>query len=292
MRAFLYFRGNQTYPGMRYIFTILLFFFLAPLVQAQRPNNLKQQVDSLRELTKAIEDSLWVYRSRNEILLNAKFTLEDQRDSVQMLLNNSRYRGHRYRIEALRLKKILESSVDRVDSLQKAYDEIAIGSGATLAEYRKQIILLTKERNSLASKNQSLQTKLSRLKQVNRNGLLALNIKAYPGKIRRNRFAAQSRAHNVDRIWVEFKLTRAPKISPKEQIIIKLFDGTNYEIPLKPYRDKLGKPKPTSQHLIVEPNITERQKLSRGVYSIRLYLTIAEKGIYNQEIGRAEFTLR
>lgn len=284
---------------MKYIFTILLFFFLAPLVQAQRSNNLKQQVDSLRELTKAIEDSLWVYRSRNEILLKAKLTLEDklgstedQRDSVQMLLNNSHYRERRYRTEALRLKKILENSEDKVDSLQKAYDEIAIGSGATLAEYRKQIILLTKERNSLANKNQSLQTKLSKLKQINRNGLLALNVKAYPGKIRRNRFAAQSRARNVDRIWVEFKLTRAPKISPKEQITVKLFDGTNYEIPLKPYKDKLGKPKPTSQNLIVEPNFAERQKLSRGVYSIRLYLTIAEKGIYNQNIGRVEFTLR
>ncbi|HAS40989.1 MAG TPA: hypothetical protein DCS93_10935 [Microscillaceae bacterium] len=258
----------------------------------------KQAVDSLKGLSSSLKDSVSSKTTENEELVKRKFELEDklnaaedQRDSVQKLLNNSRYRERRYRLEASRLKKLLEDSEDKVDSLQKAYDEIAAGSGSTLAEYRKQIEQLTTERNSLASQNQSLQAELSKTKNDSQNALFALSVRAVPGEVRRNQFSPSTRARRTDRVQVQFKLTRAP--SPEENIVVKLFDATNKEIPLKPsYRNNIGKPTPTNQQLIVEPDVDAKRKFSRGNYSIRLFLTNVNQGINNQSIGIAEFSLR
>ncbi|OJJ18702.1 hypothetical protein BKI52_24160 [marine bacterium AO1-C] len=258
----------------------------------------KQAVDSLKGLSSSLKDSVASKTTENEELVKRKFELEDklnaaedQRDSVQKLLNNSRYRERRYRLEAARLKKLLEDSEDKVDSLQKAYDEIAAGSGSTLAEYRKQIEQLTTERNSLASQNQSLQAEISKLKDDNKNPLFAESLRVIPGEIQRGRFSPSTRARRTDRLQVQFKLTRAS--SPEENIVIKLFDATNKEIPLKPsYRNNIGKPTPTNQQFIVEPDVDAKRKFSRGNYSIRMFLTNVNQGINNQSIGIAEFSLR
>ena len=92
----------------------------------------KEAVDSLKGLSSSLKDSVASKTTENEELLKRKFEVEDklnaaedQRDSVQKLLNNSRYRERRYRLEAARLKRLLENAEDKVDSLQKAYDEIA-----------------------------------------------------------------------------------------------------------------------------------------------------------------------
>lgn len=258
----------------------------------------KVAVDSLKGLSSSLKDSVSSKTTENEELLKVKFKLEDklgnaedQRDSLQKLLNNSRYRERRYRVEAGRLKKLLENSQDKVDSLQKAYDEISAGSGSTLAEYRKQIEQLTTERNSLASQNQSLQAELSKVKDDNQNALFALTVRAVPGEIRRNRFSPSTRARRTDRVQISFQLSRAA--APNENIMLKLFDATNKEIPLKPsYRNNIGKPTPTNQQLIVEPDVDAKRKFSRGNYSIRLFLTNVNQGINNQSIGIAEFSLR
>lgn len=255
-------------------------------------------VDSLRGLSSSLKDSVSTKSAENEELLKKKFELEDKlnkvedkRDSVQKLLNNSRYRERRYRVEAGRLKKLLEDAQDKVDSLQKAYDEISAGSGSTLAEYRKQIEQLTTERNSLASQNQTLQAEMSKLKNDSQNALFALTVRAIPGELRRSRFSASTKARNTDRVQVSFQLTRAP--AANENIVIKLFDATNKEVPLKPaYRNNIGKPTPTNQQIIVEPDSDARRKFSRGNYSIRLFLTNVDQGINNQSIGIAEFSLR
>ena len=147
------------------------------------------------------------------------------------------------------------------------------------------------ERNSLASQTQSLQTELSKLKNDSQNALFALNVRAVPGKVRRSRFSPSNRARRTDRVQIQFKLTRAP--SAEETIVVKLFDATNKEIPLKPsYRNNIGKPSPTNQQLIVEPDVDAKRKFSRGNYSIRLFLTNVNQGINNQSIGIAEFSLR
>ncbi len=258
----------------------------------------KQAVDSLKGLSSSLKDSVANKTTENEELVSLKFKLEDklnaaedQRDSVQKLLTNSRYRERRYRLEAARLKKLLEDSEDKVDSLQKAYDEIAAGSGSTLAEYRKQIEQLTTERNSLASQNQSLQAEISKLKDDNKNPLFAESLRVIPGEIQRSKFSPSTRARRTDRLQVQFRLTRAP--SAEENIVIKLFDATNKEIPLKPsYRNNIGKPTPTNQQFIVEPDVDAKRKFSRGNYSIRMFLTNVNQGITNQSIGIAEFSLR
>lgn len=255
-------------------------------------------VDSLKGLSSSLKDSVTSKSTENEELVKKKFQLEDQlnkaedrRDSVQKLLNNSRYRERRYRVEAGRLKKLYENAQDKADSLQKLYDEISAGSGSTLTEYRKQIEQLTTERNGLASQNQTMQAELSKLKNDTKNALFALTVRAIPGELRRSKFSPSTKAKNTDRVQLSFQLTRAP--AANENIMVKLFDATNKEIPLKPtYRNNIGKPTPTNQQLVVEPDSDARRKFSRGNYSIRLFLTNVDQGINNQSIGIAEFSLR
>lgn len=245
-------------------------------IEINRLRKKQADYDELKKIQFALEDKL--------------NRAEDQRDSVQKLLNNSRYRERRYRIEATRLKKILENSEDKLDSLQKAYNEIASASGTTLAEYRKQVIQLTNERNNLASENQWLQARLARLDTNSKDPLFALTMKATPGQIKRNQFSPQFRSRNVDRVLVSFRLTRVPNI--QEQLMIKLFDGTNFEIPLKPASYQKGKANTMIQSFIIEPDIITPRKFILGRYAVRLFFTDLKKGITQQSIGIAEFTLR
>ncbi len=269
-------------------FLLLLFFVTLLSSQAQSQQT---TIDSLKQALKK-------QQTVNQQLVEIKFSLEDklnmvedQRDSVQKLLNNTRYRESRYRAEATRLLKLLHNHEDKLDSLQKVYDENAVGGAYTRAEYRKQIEQLTHERNNLASQNQILQVAISKLKDDNQKILIVESSKVIPGEIRRNQFSPSVRARRTDRLQVQFKLTRAP--SPEENIVIKLFDATNQEIPLKSsYHNHIGKSTPTNQQFIVEPDVDTMPKFYRGNYSIRLFLTNVNQGITNQSIGIAEFSLR
>ena len=312
---------------MKYLFFALLSLIIFTPNIAQAQNNAKlnkttqkeskeikalyqvqKQRDSLQKLLNAAGNRerqhiteinrLKKISKENELLVKYKFRLEDnlymvedQRDSLQKLLNNTRYRERRYRKEAIRLHRLLENSEGKIDSLQKAYNEIAAGSGSLLAEYRKQIEQLTTERNSLASDNQRLQRELAKSNKSNQIALFSLEVQVVPGRLSQGRFQTTTHARETDRIQVTFILTRAP--STDEKIIVKLLDVTNREVPLiNNYQAQLGKPTPTNQMIIIEPAISTPRKLSRGNYYIRLFLTNKKQGIINQSIGIAKFSLR
>ncbi|OJJ18703.1 hypothetical protein BKI52_24165 [marine bacterium AO1-C] len=266
----------------------------SPAKSQNNPTSKKN--DSLKSLLSSYQDSLAFYKLGDKMLRETKLKLEDklwatenQLDSVQKLLNNARYRERRYRTEAARLKNLLEGFESKVDSLQKAYDEIAVSSGATLAEYRKQIEQLTTERNNLANKVQHSSKQSVKPAKENGMALFAVNIQATSGKIYQGRFKTITRALLADRIRVIFTLTRAP--SSNEKIVIKLFDSSNQEIALiNDYQNKSGSLTATQQ-LIIKPAIDAPQKFSRGNYSIRLFLSNTKQGIQNQPIGIGEFSL-
>ena len=267
--------------------------------QTQTPQRLKKTMDSLTLINehfkrynhlllenKALNEQLKTNNHKllkNKVLKEQVWAVADQRDSLQKLLNNSRYRERRYRSEAFRLKKMYEDTQDKADSLQKLYDEISAGSGATLGEYRKQIEQLTIERNGLASQNQALQAELAELKEP--AVLFALVMYAVSGKAGNGSFFPTINAQNTDRMRVSFQLTHPLRVS--ENLVIKLFDANEKEIPLKKaYRRYLSLA--INQKLIVE----FQRKLLRGNYYVRLFLTDVNVGVSNRQIGISEFSLR
>ncbi|HAS40991.1 MAG TPA: hypothetical protein DCS93_10945 [Microscillaceae bacterium] len=222
------------------------------------------------------------------LLENILSTVGDQRDSLIVSLNDSRYREHSLRMEAIRLSQLLEHSKYRLDSLQNAIAtklDIFI-----LREYRRQMEQVTTERNNLANQNQQLMARLAQSAKGDQS-LFAFKMSVVPGQIHNNRFSPSIKARNTDRLQISFLLTRA--LSAEENIVIKLFDATNNEIPLiADYRSQLGKPTPTNQQIIIKPATNNLRKFIRGNYSVRLYLTILDEDINNQSIGIAEFSLR
>ncbi|HAS40992.1 MAG TPA: hypothetical protein DCS93_10950 [Microscillaceae bacterium] len=248
---------------MKHLLKISLLVFILPnLSQAQRHQT---TTDSLRQ-------ELQRQRMINKKLIKAKILLEyklengrtPQDDSLQKLLDNVRQEVRIYRQEALRLKNLLESAYRMTDSLQRAYDA------------------LPKQKPASPSTSKKLNGS---------NALFAMTMRAIPGEILRNRFSPSTRARRTDRVQVVFKLTRAPL--PGEKLTIRLFDDSNTEILLFPdYHNKLGKPTPINQNLIIKPDINYFRRFARGNYSIRLFLTNTNQGIHNQAIGITEFSLR
>lgn len=272
--------------------SFLLLLFFVPLLSSQAQSQ-QTTIDSLTRVIKKQQTAQQQLTQNNRFLKKKLDQSQDRKDSVQKLLNFARYREGRYRTELRSLKKLLEKVESNLDSLQRAYNEIFSLGGSTLADYRKHIESLTTQRNSLASQNQVLQAKLNRLEKADNHtvALFVLEIRVIPSVFHQNRVHATYEARNANQLQVQFKLSRSPAFNDK--IVVKLFDGFNQEIPLsKNYQKQLIIHRFANQKLVVEPDTDTKQKFTRGNYSIRLFLTNPQQGIQNQAIGIAEFSLR
>jgi chromosome segregation ATPase len=232
------------------------------------------------KMTKELED----LRTQKEKLITS-------RDSIARLLAYSRVNERNSQVKIAQLQKKLNELQTRLTDVQKRYDEALASAGTTDSELRRQVELLTAERNALAAENQKLQRDLQSAtgNADNRTAIFASKMRANPGELSKGKFSASKRSQNIDRVEVTFTLSRAPK--PTESLIFKIYDRTNKEIAVKPkYRNELNSPaNPTNQKVILEFESGKLGRKASGTYSVRLFMTDVNKGLENQEIGITQF---
>ncbi|MEO1652691.1 MAG: hypothetical protein AAFU64_04025 [Bacteroidota bacterium] len=263
-------------------------------LQTSRVKNLVQDsTEAIRELNE-LNDRAFMLDKQVQDLLDEKNQLISARDSVQRLLDYTRVNERNARVKIGQLQKQLKDLQGKLDDVQQKYNDLLASSGTSSDEYKKLIQELTAERNSIAQENQRLQRELLSVKKDAESPIFALDMSAVPGELKKGRFSASRRSQNTDRVEVTFKLSRAPK--PTENLIFKVFDATNQEIPVKPlYRNELNSPAdPTDQKITLEFEIGFLDRRAEGVYVTRLYLTDVNKGVEmeNKPIGFAQFEVK
>lgn len=257
---------------------------------AQTTQQIQTCIDSLKQV---YNTQLAKQQKINKKLIADKIQLEYNqaqiqrgKDSTQILLNGARYRERLYKAEAIRLKTLLDNTLGKIDSLQKAYDEISTNSQSTLIEYQKVIVKVTKERNKLAADNAALQNKLNQL-QGNVPDLFPFDIRIWPGEYRRKRFSAVSRAQKIRLIQVRYRFTRPPQVS--DTVNIKVYNAAGKPMPTKV---KLSAPWSTTQQEEYALLEVANKGWLPGRYVVRLYWSNHQKNVANRVVGLAEFILR
>ena len=220
--------------------------------------------------------------------------LIQEKDSVTRLLAYTRANERNARAKISQLQKQLTSLQGRLNDVQQKYDDLLQSSGVSGEDLQRQVQLLTAERNQLAEENQRLQRELLAAtgNADNRTAIFTTSINSQPGEVKRGKFRSSTRSQNMDRVEVAFTLSRPPK--PTENLIFKVFDNTNKEIPIKPrYRNELNAPAdPTNQKVMLEFEGGALNRRAEGTYSVRLYLTDINKGLEDQEIGISQFDVK
>jgi len=229
-----------------------------------------------------------------EDLMLERDRLTIQRDSIAKLLAYSRTNERNSQAKVAQLQQQLKALQTKLNNVQKQYDDLLAGTGISDLEYEQRLRAITEERNNLSTENQKLQQDLIATKgnADNRTAIFATSMKAIPGELKRDKFSASNRSQNTDRIEVSFKLSRAPR--PTENLIFKIFDPLSGEIAIKPrYRNELSAPAdPTNQKVILEFEQGTLARTMSGNFVVHLYMTDANKGLEDQEIGLAKFILK
>ena len=291
---------------------IFLVLFLAAAVTAfmfyQSSDVLKKASKEKTDSIKVLESQSIEYISKIKNLDEKAFRLESEalkldearkrliqeKDSVTRLLAYTRANERNAKAKIAQLQKQLTSLQGRLNDVQQKYDDLLQNSGVAGEDLQKQIQLLTAERNQLAEENQRLQRELLAAtgNADNRTAIFTTNMNSVPGEVKRGRFSSSKRSQNMDRVEVAFTLSRPPK--PTENLIFKIFDGANKEIPIKPrYRNELNAPAdPTNQKVILEFESGFLDRRAEGTYSVRLFLTDINKGLEDQEIGISQFEVK
>lgn len=282
------------------IFTAFMFYQSSSRYETES----KEKTDSIKVLeSKSVE-----YISKIKDLDEKAFRLESEalkldterkrliqeKDSVSRLLAYTQANERNARAKIAQLQKQLNTLQGRLNDVQQKYDDLLQNSGVAGEDLQKQIQLLTAERNQLSEENQRLQRELLAAtgNADNRTAIFTTNMSSTPGEVKRGKFSSSKRSQNMDRVEVAFTLSRPPK--PTENLIFKVFDGANKEIPIKPrYRNELNAPAdPTNQKVILEFESGFLDRRAEGTYSARLYLTDINKGLEDQEIGISQFEVK
>ncbi len=247
-----------------------------------------EQLDSLRASEQKLQGEV-------EGLTKQKDRLVASKDSVLRLLNYTLANDRNSKGKIAQLEKALKDLQGQLGSVQKMYDDLLASSGSSGAEYKQRLEALSVERDVLAKENQDLKKQLAAKAEIGDNQKSALfttgAIVAQAGELKSGKFSASTKSQNTDRVQITFSLTRAPKAD--EQLLFRVYDATNKEIPLNPsYRKELNAPaNPINQKLILAfEKMLDRK--TNGRFSVRLYLTSTDKGIANQEIGQGTFNLK
>ena len=243
---------------------------------------------------KTLDEKAFRLESEALKLDEARKRLIQEKDSVTRLLAYTRANERNAKAKIAQLQKQLTTLQGRLNDVQQKYDDLLQNSGVAGEDLQKQIQLLTAERNQLAEENQRLQRELLAAtgNADNRTAIFTTNMNSIPGEVKRGRFSSSKRSQNMDRVEVAFTLSRPPK--PTENLIFKIFDGANKEIPIKPrYRNELNAPAdPTNQKVILEFESGFLDRRAEGTYSVRLFLTDVNKGLEDQEIGISQFEVK
>ncbi len=247
----------------------------------------ESQMDSLNQTSTALQEKV-------EGLMKTKDRLISSRDSVVMLLGNVLKNDKNAKGKVAALEKQLKEYQNKLNGVQKLYDDLLANTGSSGVEYKQRLEALTSERDALAKENQELKKKVADVANTGGGQTVAIFCKTMtplPGEAKSGKFSSSTRSQNTDRLQTTFTLTRAPKSD--EQILFRVFDGTNKEVALNPsYRKELNAPaNPINQKvmLVFEKMLGRKDS---GRYSVRMYLTSTEKGIANQEIGVGSFELK
>lgn len=245
------------------------------------------QIDSLNKVAADLDKQV-------DDLVSQKDRLIKSRDSVQKLLVFSLANDRNSKAKAGQLEKKLKELQAKLDDVQKKYDEAVANSGATDVELRKRVESLVAQNRNLQTENERLQGEIAKTTSNadNRTALFTRGLTAVPGELTKaGKFEPSKRSQNIDRVQASFGLSRAPK--PTESIIFKVFDNTGKEIAIKPkYRNELNAPaNPTNVKVLLEFEKGFLARRDEGVYNVRAYLTDVNKGVENQEIGSAPFTI-
>lgn len=253
--------------------------------------SLKNRADEFEDSVATLEKIKLNLEQEVRDLEEVRDKFQAQKDSVERLLAYSRRNEGNSKAKIARLEAAFADLQSKYDSVSRKYQELMDGSGSSIAQLQAQIENLTQERNNLMKENNELKADIIKVtgNADNRTALFTTSFKAIPGRIQRGKFRDQARARKTDVIQTNFNLSRPPK--PTENLDIKLFDAANKEIPLKPsYRNELTNASdPTKQSIKLE---AESYKFVRGPYSVRVYMTDVEKGVEQNEIGIAEFSLK
>lgn len=259
-----------------------------------------QQIDSLTKTSDGFVTQIGELVAQETYLNQAVKELQVQkdrlifeRDSVQRLLSYSQSNNRKSQAEIARLRKRLSELQTQLQDIQQKYDDLLANSQATGTSNQAEIEALTAQRNQLSEENQRLRQQLAEASEAAENPIFATTISAVPGEVnRKGQFSPSKRSQNMDRVEVAFTLSRPPK--PTENLIFKVFDNVNNEIPIDPiYRNELNAPlDPANQksRLVFEGGKLDRR--AEGEYTVRLYLTDVNKGVENQEIGLARFEVK
>lgn len=291
---------------------VLLILFLAAAVVAFMFYRSSSKLDAVNKVNTERIDSLvdksteYVQKIKN--LDDKAFRLEkealqldaerkrliQEKDSISQLLAYTRANERNAQAKIAQLQKQLNTLQGRLNEVQKKYDDLLANSGVSGEDFQKQIQQLTAERNALSQENQRLQRELLAAtgNADNRTAIFTTRMKAQPGELKKGKFSPSTRSQNTDRLEVTFALSRAPK--PTENLIFKVFDSANKEVPINPrYRNEFNAPAdPTNQKVILEFENGMLDRRASGTYSVRLYLTDVNKGLEDQEIGINQFELK
>ncbi len=244
------------------------------------------QIDSLNKVAADLDKQV-------DDLVSQKDRLIKSRDSVQKIMAYSIANDRNSKVKVTQLEKKLKELQTKLDEVQRKYDEAVASSGATDVELKKRVESLVAQNRNLQSENERLQTELAKTttNADNRTALFTRGLTAVPGELAKGKFESSKRSQNIDRVQTSFGLSRAPK--PTESIIFKVFDNTGKEVAIKPkYRNELNAPaNPTNVKVILEFEKGFLARKDEGVYNVRAYLTDVNKGVENQEIGSAPFTI-
>lgn len=209
-------------------------------------------------------------KQSNQIITieKSKYNLKKSLDSIKTTITKLNLKLDTIQKSNLLLKK-------RVDSL----DNKAI-------KFRKDL-------ESLSVVNRQLQTNLYNNTSTSKynSSLFNTELNAIPGEVLRGKFSASIRSQNVDRVRVNLSLNLLSKLDGN--IIFKVFDANNNEIPTKPYYidDNLGDTHdPTNQNVMLEFVKGKLERKDSGTYFVRLYIVNENKK--KQEIGVAQFEVR
>jgi len=247
----------------------------------------KQQMDSL-ELTAS------ELNSKVETITKQKDRLVASRDSVMRLLNYALLNDRNSRGKVAQLEKKLRELQGKLGDVQKMYDDLLANTGSSGIEYKQRLEALSAERDVLSKENQTLKKQLADKENGGGGQVTAIfstSMSALPGEMANKKFSPSTRSQNTDRVQVTFSLSRAPKTD--EQILFRIFDGTNKEVTINPgYRKELNAPANATNQKVFLAFEKALDRKSSGRFSVRMYLTSTEKGIANQEIGLAGFELK
>jgi chromosome segregation ATPase len=293
-------RNNSILIGIAAVLALVVVYLwwstsgLSSTLSRQKNQISSLQADSLniRSQLDTSEVQKVKLREQADSLASEKEKLEKQKDSVNRLLYAARNNSRVSQAELTKLKKQLKDVTDKLNDIQKKYDELVAMSGSNLDEYRNQIDMLNGQVKTLENENGQLRTQLGKYEGEadNKKALFATGVSASAIYLdRKKKPQPTTQPKKVEQIELNFRLSRATREG--EALELKLYDENNKEVTITP---KAKNDANSSRATVGKKVYIEAQqgyKYSKGVYTIKIFSS-TEDGVGSTEIGSTTFELR